>query len=315
MSVDGIERQSNELIHVGIAYGDTPVTVTPLAPSGDSVTYDIVVTREARSTLLHDPNPLEKPTSPRSSARTATCSSLVRPAPLGARQATRVKIQRQSVALRPAWSTSTRAPLKVGASSRASHQVTTPQANAWGPRSPLRAQGSRSARLGRARCTSLSAWGRLARDGALGALEGRTRGFGHTLALDEDTLVVSAPDDASCATGVNGDQTDTGCVGSGAVYVYEQDEEGSWVERAYLKGSVVRAGDGFGTAIALDGERLVIASPGTDSCEGGADAELRDSGCESSGSVSIFDRYQNAWVFDSVLAAPVAQTGADLGRA
>jgi hypothetical protein len=51
--------------------------------------------------------------------------------------------------------------------------------------------------------------------------------FGSAVAIENDTLVVGAPGEDSCATGINGDQRNNGCgafedqhVGAGAVYVY-----------------------------------------------------------------------------------------------
>ena len=44
--------------------------------------------------------------------------------------------------------------------------------------------------------------------------------FGISVALSGDTLAVGAPHEDSCATGINGDQTNNGCLGAGAVYVY-----------------------------------------------------------------------------------------------
>ena len=97
------------------------------------------------------------------------------------------------------------------------------------------------------------------------------------------------------------------------MYAYQRTDEGEWQHAAYLKGAVVRAGDGFGSQIALEGDRLVVTAPGTDSCDSGVDAELGDAGCEGSGSVTIYDRYEDKWILDAVIAAPVAQTGARFG--
>src|SRR6185295_2699696 len=60
------------------------------------------------------------------------------------------------------------------------------------------------------------------------------RGFGG-VALDGDTLAVAA-DEASCATGVNGNQANTSCPGAGAVYVFTRTGD-TWSQQAYLKAS------------------------------------------------------------------------------
>src|SRR6185436_1598141 len=45
-------------------------------------------------------------------------------------------------------------------------------------------------------------------------------GFGHTMALSGDTLVVAAGNEDSNATGVNGDGSNNSATDSGAVYVF-----------------------------------------------------------------------------------------------
>src|SRR5690606_31560421 len=49
-----------------------------------------------------------------------------------------------------------------------------------------------------------------------------------------DTLFVGAPGEASGATGANGDQADNSRGISGAVYVFERDED-NWTQSLYLK--------------------------------------------------------------------------------
>ena len=44
--------------------------------------------------------------------------------------------------------------------------------------------------------------------------------FSYTLALSSDTLAVSAPQESSVSTGINGDQTGDGAANSGAVYIF-----------------------------------------------------------------------------------------------
>jgi hypothetical protein len=51
---------------------------------------------------------------------------------------------------------------------------------------------------------------------------GASDGFGVSVALSGDTLAVGAFGEDSCAVGINQDQADNGCGGSGAVYLYEK---------------------------------------------------------------------------------------------
>jgi predicted DCC family thiol-disulfide oxidoreductase YuxK len=60
--------------------------------------------------------------------------------------------------------------------------------------------------------------------------------FGNTVVLSEDgrTLVVSAPQEDSNATGINGNQADNSSSCSGAVYVFRRLSSG-WRQEAYIK--------------------------------------------------------------------------------
>src|SRR4029079_6489083 len=60
--------------------------------------------------------------------------------------------------------------------------------------------------------------------------------FGFSMAISGNTLAVGGPTDASCASGVNGDQAQGGCGGAGAVYVFTR-TAGIWSQQAYVKAS------------------------------------------------------------------------------
>src|SRR5215208_4266900 len=66
---------------------------------------------------------------------------------------------------------------------------------------------------------------------------GQGHWFGVALALSGDTLAVGAPNEGSCATGINGSPQQTGCNISGAVYVYTR-TAGTWNQEAYVKPSL-----------------------------------------------------------------------------
>ena len=63
--------------------------------------------------------------------------------------------------------------------------------------------------------------------------------FGVTVALKDDTLAVAAYDEASNATGVNGNQADNSARGTGAVYVFTR-TAGVWSQQAYIKALKLR---------------------------------------------------------------------------
>lgn len=78
--------------------------------------------------------------------------------------------------------------------------------------------------------------------------------FGAALALDGDTLVVGAPFDGPSDT-----------LRFGRAYVFRFDVVTlQWEFEAFLSASNAAAGDRFGTALALDGDRLLVGSPRSD---------------------------------------------------
>ena len=67
-------------------------------------------------------------------------------------------------------------------------------------------------------------------------------GFGFSVAISGDTVVVGAHEEDSNATGVNGDQADNSAADSGAAYVFTR-SGATWSQQAYLKASNTGAGD------------------------------------------------------------------------
>jgi hypothetical protein len=127
------------------------------------------------------------------------------------------------------------------------------------------------------------------------------RSFGRSVALDGDTLVVGA-DEASCATGVNGDQTNSSCPGAGAVYVFTRAGT-TWSQQAYLKASNARANGGFGWIVSLSGDTLVVGAPAEASCARGVNGNQADASCPGSGAVYVFTRTGSLWSQQAYLKA------------
>ncbi len=89
--------------------------------------------------------------------------------------------------------------------------------------------------------------------------------FGYSVALSGDTVVVGAVNEASKATGVNGEQADESAIKSGAAYLFER-RGSTWSQRAYLKASHTRKYDRFGRWVAVSGDTVVVGVsklPGT----------------------------------------------------
>ena len=77
-------------------------------------------------------------------------------------------------------------------------------------------------------------------------------GFGSSLALNLDTLMVGSPLENS---------------NTGAAYVYTR-ANSIWTQQAKLTATDPSAGDKFGAAVALDGERAAVGAPGADVSKG-----------------------------------------------
>lgn len=90
------------------------------------------------------------------------------------------------------------------------------------------------------------------------------------LSGDGKTLAVGAYNEASnTTTGINGDGTNDDLFRAGAVYVYTQDDMGTWSQQAYVKAEAPEDRL-FGTSVALseDGDILAVGAPGEDSEDG-----------------------------------------------
>ncbi|HEX2584122.1 MAG TPA: hypothetical protein VHL14_03255 [Steroidobacteraceae bacterium] len=115
--------------------------------------------------------------------------------------------------------------------------------------------------------------------------------FGHVVALSADgtTLAITAPDDRSAATGINGDQLNTTKRYAGAAFVFAS-SAGSWSQRAYVKSSNTDANDQFGYSLAIssDGSNLAIGAPSESSAATGIDGNQADNSVSESGAVYLY---------------------------
>lgn len=99
--------------------------------------------------------------------------------------------------------------------------------------------------------------------------------FGTSVAIDNGTIVVSAPRD------------DVGGTNTGSVFVFRQNASGDWVETAHLTDPRGRDKDEFGTDVDIDGNTLAVGG------------RLDDGRGRNSGSAFIFDRESESsdWSF------------------
>lgn len=127
--------------------------------------------------------------------------------------------------------------------------------------------------------------------------------FGYSTAISWDgtILAVGAPFEGSDADGVSSDGTgedNDDAQGSGAVYIFAHNEDGTWVREAYIKASNSDRGDSFGLSIALssEGDTLVVGAPYEDSSFAGISTDgtgEEDNSFDGAGAVYVFTRDEN----------------------
>lgn len=136
--------------------------------------------------------------------------------------------------------------------------------------------------------------------------------FGESIALSGDgsTLAVGAPRESSGATGVNGNQQDQSASGSGAVYVFTQDNKG-WSQQAYVKASNTAANDRFGLKLALsaDGNTLAVGAQNETASGTGINNPPGARTLVRAGAAYLFTRSSGAWSQQAYLKA--SNTGQD----
>ncbi len=118
--------------------------------------------------------------------------------------------------------------------------------------------------------------------------------FGQSIALDGDTLVVSAYQESSDAVGIGGAQDNNNAISSGAVYVFVRSGS-TWTQQAYIKASNADKVDLFGRAVGLDGDTLVVSAHGEASAAAGVDGDQTDNSLRNAGAVYVFERSGSTW--------------------
>jgi hypothetical protein len=130
--------------------------------------------------------------------------------------------------------------------------------------------------------------------------------FGGAVDLHANTLVVGAANEASNATGIDGNQADNSAVGAGAVYVFRHDGA-AWAQEAYVKASNTASTDNFGASVRLRGDWLVAGAPSEDSGIAGNQA---DNSASNAGAAYLFTRDGVTWAQQAYLK-PATPIGAE----
>jgi hypothetical protein len=130
-------------------------------------------------------------------------------------------------------------------------------------------------------------------------------GFGTSVAVSGNIVVVGAPFEQSNANGVNGNQADNHANGAGAAYVFFRNGNVSWSQVAYLKASNTGvdaspfANDEFGSAVAVSvagtgtitdpfRNTVVVGAPFEDSNATGVNGNQADNSASGSGAAYVF---------------------------
>ncbi len=136
--------------------------------------------------------------------------------------------------------------------------------------------------------------------------------FGCAVGISGTSLVVGAKGESSGAKGVNGNEADNSASKAGAAYALVPNPGNStWVEQAYLKASNTDAGDGFGSAVAISGDTIVVGAP----AEASGGAGQSDNGSPGAGAAYVFVRSGGVWTQQAYLKAANPQAGAAFGSA
>jgi len=132
--------------------------------------------------------------------------------------------------------------------------------------------------------------------------------FGYAVSVSGDTIVVGAVDEASAATGVDGNQANNSVAGSGAAYVFVRSGS-TWAQEAYLKASNTGAWDQFGFTVAVSGDTIVVGSRTEDSSATGVNGNGADNSAADSGAAYVFVRNGTTWAQRAYLKASNTDAG------
>jgi hypothetical protein len=132
----------------------------------------------------------------------------------------------------------------------------------------------------------------------VGSERGKSFEFGSSVSIDKEIIVV----------GVYGEDFEE-LNSAGAVYVYEKNLTGTWVEKTRLVPDVRGYYELFGFSVDISGDYVIVGTPDDNENELDADSLYR------SGSASIFERHADGnWYFVQKLVAPVRADKDYLGQ-
>ena len=126
--------------------------------------------------------------------------------------------------------------------------------------------------------------------------------FGSAVAIYDQSVVVTAIQEDSSDTGVDGSQTSNGAPGSGAAYVFARNGT-IWEQQAYLKASNTETTDGFGHSVTVWDRTIAVGAIREDSAAAGVDGYGSDNSALSAGAVYVFRWNGLSWSHEAYLKA------------
>ena len=133
--------------------------------------------------------------------------------------------------------------------------------------------------------------------------------FGASVAISGNTVVVGAAGESSSTTGVNPTPNEL-ADSAGAAYVFTRSGT-TWSQQAFLKASNAGMSDGFGNAVAISGDTVVVGA----SNEASSSTTQTDNNAFGAGAAYVFTRSVTTWSQQAYLKASNPGSGDNFGSA
>jgi hypothetical protein len=137
-------------------------------------------------------------------------------------------------------------------------------------------------------------------------------GFGCSVSVYGDSIVVGAKNEYSGATGVNGDGNNNSANSAGAAYVFTRSGT-TWSQQAYLKASNTGIGDSFGSSVSISGETVVVTAPFELSSAKGINGDQDDNSIPQAGAAYVFTRSGANWTQQAYIKASNTEANDEFG--
>jgi hypothetical protein len=136
--------------------------------------------------------------------------------------------------------------------------------------------------------------------------------FGYSVSISGDTMVAGAPLETSAATGIDGNQSDSGLESAGAAYVFIRSGT-FWGQQAYIKASNTGSNDLFGVSVSISSNTVAVGAMGEASGSTGVNGSQFDNSAPNAGATYIFVRNGATWSQEAYLKASNADANDDFG--